>query len=288
MASMKFKYLFALLLLLSICCHAQYNWQALPTAPVSYRFDDMFFLNPQMGWAINPNYLNPNVYPSIQFGRIFKTIDGGNSWQLLKDSSNTIYRSVGFADSLTGWVGNLADTSTYLGIPGTTDTIPLYQTNDGGLNWQPVNLPQPHPAGICGISVVTDSIVYAYGRYYGPACYVKTTNKGASWTFKDMSAYAIGLVDGYFFNKDTGLITGQSNNSTALILSTYNGGTTWQVVYQSTHSYQDIVWKLSFPSRDTGYASVQCPPCAGSFPAYFLKTTNGGITWTEKSARPLM
>lgn len=272
---MKHKILHTVFFLSSFFCHAQYNWQALPTAPISWRFDDIFFLNPRMGWAVNGDY---NYLTPTQFGRIFRTLDGGNSWQLLKDSSVTFYRSVGFADSLTGWVGNLADTTKYNGIPVTTDTIPLYQTNDGGHTWQPANLPHPHPAGICGISVVTDSIVYAYGRYYGPAGYVKTVNKGATWTYTDMSAYASGLIDGYFFNKDTGFITGVSLNNTALILSTHDGGTTWQIAYQSAGQAQEYLWKLSFPSRDTGYASIQS--FGGN--TNFLKTTDGGISWQKK------
>ncbi len=274
---MKHKLLHTFCLLSSVFCNAQYTWQALPTAPQSYRFDDMFFLTPKMGWAINPNYdsLNP-----IQYGRIFKTNDGGNTWQKLIDSANTFYRSIGFADSLTGWVGNLAD------IPYISDTIPLYQTNDGGHTWFPANLPYPHPAGICGISVVTDSIVYAYGRFYGPAAYVKTTDKGATWIYKDMSSFAGGLVDGYFFNNDTGFITGKSVSNTALILSTFDGGTSWQVAYntpnQSPEPYYEYVWKLSFPSRDTGYASVESFDSA----TYFLKTTDGGLTWTKKPFIP--
>src|SRR6185437_12748177 len=96
-----------------------------------------------LGWAINPVY--SYVYPS-QYGRIFKTTDGGNTWQLLKDSSATFYRSIGFADSLTGWVGNLGYFSAV-----SRDTNVLYQTSDGGITWMPAKIPYPHPVGICGI-----------------------------------------------------------------------------------------------------------------------------------------
>jgi photosystem II stability/assembly factor-like uncharacterized protein len=141
---------------------AQYNWKALPNAPKSWREDDMYFLNSNMGWVVHAYYPQN---PGSQYGQIYKTVDGGNTWQLMKDSSKTFYRAIGFADSLTGWVGNLADTNKYYGSALTPDTIPMYQTTDGGKTWFPVNLPNPHPVGICGISVISDSLVYAYGRW---------------------------------------------------------------------------------------------------------------------------
>ncbi len=276
---MKLKLVFVLMVLFPAFCNAQYTWHSLPTAPTSWRFDDFYFVNPNLGWVINPsyNYLGPN-----QYGRICKTTDGGNTWQILIDNSTTFFRSVGFADSLNGWVGNIADTSKGPGgIPFTTDTIPLYQTHDGGTTWTPAPIPYPHPAGICGISVVTDSIVYAYGRYFGPAGYLKTTNKGASWVYKDMSSQALGLIDGHFFNKDTGLITGGANDNTALILYTTDGGTSWTTVYHATRVDTERVWKIYFPSRNIGYATIEYEGSLTAYNTWFLKTIDGGLTWTE-------
>lgn len=97
------------------------TWETLTNAPVSHRFDDIYFLNPQKGWAINPyySYLSPN-----QFGRVFTTNDGGQTWQNVFDSSKTFIRCVGFADNLNGWFGNIADTSYLFGHQLTADTIP--------------------------------------------------------------------------------------------------------------------------------------------------------------------
>jgi len=264
-------------LLLPSLCNGQYTWQALPGAPVSYRFDDFYFINPDTGWAINPNY----SYETLPvYGRVFRTYNGGQTWAQLKDSSLSYYRSIGFADALTGWIGNLADTSIQY-----NDTVPMYQTNDGGVTWTPANLPNPHPAGICGISVVTDSIVFAYGRYMSPAGYVKTMDKGASWVFTSLDSLAFGLIDGHFFNKDTGFITAMGVDNKAAILYTNNGGASWRYAYHSTRIDSDRVWKIYFPTRNTGYASIEF---GGSyfkdkgFNTWFLKTIDGGNTWTEK------
>lgn len=265
-------------ILLLICaisahlCQAQYAWQSLPSAPKSVRCDDIYFLNPQIGWAIHANF-NPTYKTPI--GSVYKTTNGGITWQPLLTNSYSYHRSVGFADELTGWVGVLR-TTVY-----PSDTTILKETTDGGLTWHSANLPTPRPVGICGISVVTDSVVYAYGTYYGPAGYLKTTNKGASWTYKDMSTYAGGLVDGYFINKDTGFLTGTTHNSRALILHTINGGTTWDTSYISTRADSEVVWKLVFPTPLIGYASLQNISDATIYNTYFLKTTDGGATWTE-------
>jgi photosystem II stability/assembly factor-like uncharacterized protein len=278
------KKVFLLILLFPLQLPAQYNWQALSNAPKSWRNDDVYFLTPTLGWATHAyyDYLSPN-----QFGQIYKTTDGGSNWQLIKDSSTSFYRSIGFADSLTGWVGNLADTNPYYGVNLTKDTVPLYQTNDGGKTWSPVILPNPHPVAICGISVVNDSVIYAYGRWNSKwtqnnVGYIKTTDKGKTWVYHDMSAYCFGMVDGWFFNKDTGFLSGASPAYKAQILSTTDGGNTWQVCYRSTRVDTDEVWKIFFPHRDTGYAAIEYQAnVSHTANRYFAKTIDGGKTWTE-------
>jgi len=259
---------------------AQLSWETLPNAPRYVRFDDVFFLNPDLGWTVRPANLYGN---SSWYGQIYRTRDGGESWQLLKDSSPTYYRSIGFADSLTGWIGNLGDTSRVNNIPTTTDTIPLYFTTNGGNSWAPVNnIPVPKPKGICGISVATDSVIYAYGRWYGPPVLLKTTDKGNTWNSKSMSAYAGGLIDGYFFNKDTGFISGTSPGQKAMILKTEDGGNSWKTVYQSVRNDTDGVWKLSFPAGATGYATIErWARSTWNQNTWFLKTTDSGNTWQE-------
>lgn len=258
---------------------AQYYWEALPNAPITWRFDDMYFLNPQEGWAINPyySYLTPN-----QYARVVHTTDGGQSWETLLDSSVTFIRSVGFADSQTGWFGNLGET--------TPDTNFLYQTTDGGHNWAAVTaLAGPRPSGICGISVVTDSLVFAYGRYSGPAVIMRTQDKGQTWTSQSMDSVASGLVDGWFFDQDTGFVIGSYGNPVqkALILSTVDGGDTWQVRHQGQRD-DEILWKVFFPSRMVGYVAVEGDiDHIGPLPdtSWVLKTTDGGMTWHEKPVR---
>ncbi len=147
-----------LLLILVVNTSAAQNqprWRTLvnsPTVVSAGRHDDVFFINPNVGWVVNGDR------------RIFKTTNGGATWQL-KFTAGGYLRSVGFADSLNGWAGSL-DSNTV-----------LYATTDGGNTWSLVTSFSPtRPAGICGISVVNNSVVYASGRYSDSPRVIKTTN----------------------------------------------------------------------------------------------------------------
>ena len=64
---------YCFLFLVSISLHAQLQWRPL-TSMVSngnnQRFDDVFFLNDNLGWALNGAY-----------AAVYKTTDGGITWE---------------------------------------------------------------------------------------------------------------------------------------------------------------------------------------------------------------
>jgi photosystem II stability/assembly factor-like uncharacterized protein len=159
----------------------------------------------------------------------------------------------------------------------------MYRSIDGGVNWNYIpNFPGPRPAGICGMFVVNDSTLYACGRYFGPAGFYRTTDKGNTWDYINLSAYAAGIVDLHFFNKDTGIAVGGTSsnflNGQGRVIRTVDGGNTWSIVHTSTH-FQELCWKISFPSPNIGYISLESFRSGG--PQYFLKTTDGGLSWID-------
>jgi photosystem II stability/assembly factor-like uncharacterized protein len=240
------------------------------------RFDDVYFINPNQGWLVDPIDGYPKAY-----AKVYETKDGGVTWTKMHDSMDTYLRCVGFIDSIHGFIGDICL------LFGGNDTNPMYYTSDGGKTLTPVNFPSPKPKGICGISVVNSSVVYAYGRYVGPSVLAKTTDAGKTWKTYDMSPYAsTGLIDGWFWSKDTGFVVGQ-NGANSVILHTNDGGATWQTVYQATRNDTDHVWKIFFPSRNIGYGSIEYTgvnhgfPGSGVYNTYFVKTIDGGKTWTE-------
>ena len=260
-----------ILMALSSVCARLYGqtttaWQTLAAAPVVSRHNDVYFVTSTLGWLVNGR------------GQIYKTTDGGTSWQKQFDQSATHFRSVGFVDSLHGWAGNVG-----LGEFGTTDSTVLYQTTNGGSSWTPVDsLNGPQPPGLCGMYVVNDSVICAVGRVRGPSFFVKTTDRGKTWFSKAMNAYAAGLVDVYFTHPDTGFGVGLTNVdhtfSSGVVLFTSDGGETWEERF-TTNRIGEWCWKISFPSPNVGYVSLQRNSLT---PIFFLKTSDGGKTWEEK------
>lgn len=256
----------ALLLVASVGANAVPSiagWVALPNAPLAtsshQRFDDVCFFGPDSGWVVDGD------------GRIHRTTDGGQTWTLQATVPNYL-RSVGFATPLKGWAGTL------FGSPL------LYATNDAGVTWTPVlNVPDPQPLGICGLSVVNASVAYGCGRFDGPpATMIKTINGGATWTSWDMGAYATSLIDCYFSDALHGFAvggTGSPNFRHAVVLATSDGGLTWQTRYNSNRPGAEWCWKISFPTPSVGYVSIERQDNLA--PRYVLKTSNGGQNWTE-------
>jgi len=238
-------------------------WRLLPNSPPQpsvARHDDVYFVNALRGWVVNGS------------GNIYRTTNGGATWETQFSLSSTYIRSVAFTDSLHGWAGTLAQARL------------LYATTDGGVSWNQVfNIPNPLPTGICGLWTVGDSVVYGSGKYSGPASVIRSTDRGATWTTFDMSIYASRLVDCYFFSRDTGFVVGARgpgtlNTDAVVVLGTTNGGQTWLTHYLGSRA-GEIGWKIVFPTPETGYISIEA--FTGTT-RYFLKSTNHGLTWEEK------
>ena len=243
------------------------NWIELPNAPIVTRFNDIQFLNENQGWAVNG------------WGQIYHSPDGGETWEMQFEQTNSHFRSVGFFDELNGWVGNVGE-----GEFGATDSTNLYYTEDGGVSWFPFNdFTGPLPKGLCGIQVISDSVLYAVGRVRGPGFFVKTSDKGVNWTSYSFNQYVsvAGLIDLHFFSPDTGFIVGLTdadhNQSRGIVLKTTDGGETWMPVHISSR-LGEWAWKIHFPSNNVGYVSLQRNY---ESPIYFLKTVDGGATWDE-------
>lgn len=248
---------------------AQPDWRHLPNAPVTEsRMDDVHFINPSTGWLVSNGTCASGC---DSYTGVWHTTDGGASW-VLQFRADEYLRSIGFLDSLRGWVGTVFD-----------DDRVLYRTSDGGKTWGLVsNLPPSSPLGVCGISIVNDSVMFASGRYYGPPRVLKTNNRGLTWTAMDMSAHAGALVDCYFYSKDSGYVVGGSladfSAGTARVLFTSDGGATWATRYAGTRP-GELCWKIQFISPSVGYVSIET--FLGG-PTYYLKTTDAGVTWNDE------
>jgi photosystem II stability/assembly factor-like uncharacterized protein len=233
------------------------QWQALPGAPTSIRIDDLHFLDPQTGWTATGD------------GAIYRTGDGGTSWQLQFYDPSLYFRCIRMADSQRGFAGTLVSSNL------------LYATANGGTAWTLVtNLPALRPNALCGMSAPSSQVIYGVGSYSGPARVIKTVDGGASWTSTDLTALATTLVDVHFLTELEGIAIGSAgtfpSQSRAVVLRTTNGGATWQRRHLGAR-LGEWGWKISFATPDTGYVSLE----RTGPPMYLLRTVNRGQTWTE-------
>lgn len=248
-------------LFLSALASAQVTWSPLPNIAVNLngqRFDDVFFLNENVGWAANGYYAG-----------VYKTTDGGLNWvqQATNSSlgSNNYLRNIEFLDENIGFLGTLNGR--------------FFKTLDGGTTWNLVTI-MPNPVAVCGLDCVGTTTVYGCGAYFSPAFIIKSTDSGMTWQYIDMSAYANGLVEVLFTDETTGYASG-SSNSGAVVLKTTDGGTTWTTLFNSTIA-GEYVWKLQvLPSdNNTIFGAIESvAPNSGKL----LKSIDAGVTWLTKN-----
>jgi photosystem II stability/assembly factor-like uncharacterized protein len=255
------------------------GWRQLNTEPYRGKQDDICFISPDIGWYGNGA------------GKLYHTIDGGETWRKIWEQPGTFIRALGFLDARRGFLGNVG-TDYY---PGVTDPKPFYRTGDGGASWSAVEVEGIGAVrGICGIDVVpqrriyqgelrASAIVHAAGRVGGPAAMLRSLDGGESWRLIDLAAHAGMILDVKFFDTSTGFLCAATSSdleqANALILRTRDGGATWAPVYRSARRFENC-WKMHFPSRRVGYATVQNYQ-EGVTRQLVVKTVDGGATWRE-------
>ena len=152
------------------------NWEQLNIPESPSRYDDVFFLNENLGWAADG-----------AGSAVYKTTDGGNTWTQQSYNNGEYLRNIEFLNEDIGFLGALSET--------------LYRTTDGGETWEIVWDLQGAIPAICGLDTVGDSTVYGCGAYFEPAYVIKSTDSGETWEVINMSAYANSLVEILFVDE---------------------------------------------------------------------------------------
>lgn len=255
------------------------EWRTFTTEAFRGKRDSVSFVDPDHGWY------------GTGAGDLFRTQDGGATWEKVASRPGTFVRAVGFVDRDNGFIGNIG-TDYY---PGVTDTTPLYRTRDGGKTWDAVDTGEATIKGVCAIDIITAkriyqgqlvprTVIHAAGRVGGPTGMLRSVDGGDTWSVIDMSAHAGMILDVKFFDENTGLVFAATNADPAqaegLVLRTEDGGKTWKEVYRSGRPYE-LIWKASFVAGgDTGYAAVQSydPERATQL---VIRSDDRGKTWRE-------
>ena len=262
-------------------------WQVRYYDSVRVNLTSVTFKNPNLGWSVsaafgyaeegrvfkttdggetwNQVYIcNKDLYDVkfvsdqigwiVGFGIISKTTDGGITWNdQLLDPTGRFY-SCYFADSMRGWA---------VGYVGTE----VFHTEDGGINWNRQNL---NPAGTYFSITFSDSLHgWIAGHtldytYY--ASLYRSTDGGLSWFEFPMSG--VGLTNITFINDSVGWITNDDGN----IFKTSDGGNNWSTI-SSLGSY---INHLYFIDPNKGWLVHSN--------GVIRKTTDGGFNWISQSS----
>ena len=242
------------------------TWQTqnLPTIANTHNVNSIKFVDVNTGWLLDSNN-----------NLVWRTIDGGSTWV----QSNTtfprlgsgtftlpnIYFDMNFVDRNNGWVSASGNR--------------IFRTIDGGRNWTqgnalPNNFNSIHFVSATeGWAASGGSTTDNNNQTYNAAGFIyRTTDSGNTWNLS-YQYYSPGqpgnshLMRGvYFVDSQDGWAVGDSG----IILSTKDGGTSWQIQQSPVNTN---LQKVYFVDNFDGYII--------DVNNNILKTTDGGLSWVR-------
>ncbi|HBX49752.1 MAG TPA: hypothetical protein DEH02_01640 [Bacteroidales bacterium] len=186
-------------------------------------------------------FLSENYGYLLGSGKVYKTTNGGNSWNTTNMSQIYGIQSMYFMSTLVGY------------IAGTNGQI--YKTLSGGNSWTQQETVTNR--GLTNLFFTSQNCGFATGDY---GIIIRTTLTGDSWEVISRGTYS---TINQFFPVSPDIIYAASFDA---ILKTTDGGSVWKEIYQNINSPR----RLFFVNVDTGY---------GISPFNFFKTTDGGNQW---------
>ncbi len=226
-------------------------------------------------------------------GRVYRTVDGGNTWNFAMCPSSLDITSIHFINATTGY--GFGSGSVYIKTTDAGQTWNEYSIGVGSVNQyfdadmtangnlhavgtygamirstnsgtSFISQPFVTEHSITDIEFLNVSTGYAVAGF-GEGDILKTTDAGETWV-SQVSSYTLPLYGIAFTSPETGYLAGSIN-----IKKTTNGGTNWIDVY--TSSQNEIFGDIFFTNVNTGYA-------VGSY-GKLLKTTNAGASWNSST-----
>lgn len=205
------------------------------------------------------NYFDDmNGYAAANYGKIIRTTDGGQSWELIYNNQDDFL----LIDRIDIYLKD-AETAIVVGY----DNLVLKTTN-GGETWETSITPEGFfPNSIAFANSTTGYIV---GRT-DSAIILKTVDGGDNWITQPLNVLGIPLYsDIYFIDENEGIISG-SDEGKVFIYKTFDAGNTWDTVFSSTIAYD--IGEIDFKDELNGSINLF------SWGTSFLYSSDGGDTW---------
>ena len=293
------KYICIIFILTLMTVHStqsQYGWYK-QSPSGTHQFSDIFFLDKTTGWVISYENMKWNLFSTTDAGKSWqktqtdispvkiyfkdrnngyaassgsykgaqknnvfhKTIDGGKTWQHI-DIPNTTTNATNTHDMFfkgnMGWIcGGINDQS------GMTHKVQITMTNDGGINWEYIEIEK---IGDATSIFFSDNKNGWFSTQWG--CIYKSANGGADWTkqYEDKNKNPMTCI--YFINSSTGWAGGAGG----VIYYTDNGGSSWDKI---TTSINAVINEIFFVNSSIGWAAT-------AKGIYY--TTDGGNKWSAQ------
>ena len=224
------------------------TWSPLTSGTTNGLYD-VYFFDATQGVAVGEQ------------GLILRTTDGGAGWQGVTSGVTDSLRSVSF--------------SGVNGICGGDSQDILFST-DAGASWQ-IGQGGFFGGGFPGAQMLTATLAFVAGQnsILGPL-FGASTDGGASWNVDDFHSFFFDGSEGtctdvFFFNQNTGVVSGLVFDGTGAIARTTDAGMNW-----STLIFDQPIQGLDFPQPTSGFAAG-----AGGRISH---STDGGITWTDQAS----
>ncbi len=247
---MKEVILFIILFSISSNATAQSGWISL-NSNTTNTITDLCFIDNNTGFAVTKATSSPFQ------NTIIKTTNGGLNWNIVFNQNSAGLRKM----LLYNTIGYLQDTSGYL------------KTSNSGNNWIHYNL----PTGVKALYFIDSMLGYCSADSVKT---YKTTDGGINWIqIPSNSSTIFQIQTMYFINSSTGFLVGLGDTHEvgfySTTLRTTNGGLNWLFASSSVGNQGSrAVFGRNFNS-DTLFCF---------FPAYNLKSSNGGLYWNTFTA----
>jgi photosystem II stability/assembly factor-like uncharacterized protein len=221
------------------------TWSPL-TSGTSNALYDVYFFDATQGVAVGEQ------------GLILRTTDGGGGWQGVASGVKDALRSVSF--------------SGVNGIAGGDSQDILFST-DAGTSWQ-VGQSGFFGGGFLGAQMLSANVGFVAGQnsIFQPLVGASTDN-GATWAFQAFyfDKNEGGATDLFFFDQNTGVVSGSVFDGRGAIARTTDAGVSWSTLF-----FDQAMQGMNFPQPTNGFAVG-----AGGRISH---SSDGGITWADQAS----
>lgn len=195
--------------------------------------------------------LHPDTLFITSDYKLFKSFNGGNSWEVLEIKGVNVEDSY-FINHLVGHVACTGGT--------------ILKTTDGGESWYETETSNTFPSDFFRITFVNETLGFATQEHDD---LYKTTDGGESW--HEVSAphdagYAL-----QFINENTGFIAGTHG----AIHKTLDGGESWSWIGFDGRKWGNDLYAIHFINEQVGFAT--------GLRGRIIRTYDGGNTWENYS-----